>query len=212
MSSPKTIWDEFKNEEFAHAYFDEQLNIFIATQLKVLREQREFTQAELAGFAHMAQERISVMENVNYSSWTISTLRRLAKALGVRLRVSFESFGSGLQEAISFTKENLKRPSLNDELEARFKPKPLSENVAMQASYSTTVPSNLPIDANSLVLIKPKIFSDPEATNEATYDRPSANAMAFSALRTQSQGASLGKEPVHGDRSALWLYRGSHAP
>lgn len=120
MSSRKTIWDEFKDHEFAHAYFDEFLNTYIATQLKVLREQRNLKQEELAEVAGMAQGRISIMENVNYSSWTVNTLRRLAKALGVRLKVSFETFSSGLVEMRSFNAKNLMRSSLKEELENYF--------------------------------------------------------------------------------------------
>jgi transcriptional regulator with XRE-family HTH domain len=116
MTSPKTIWDEFKDHEFAHAYFDEHLNTFIATQIKVLREQRGLKQEELAKLAHMAQERICVLENVNYTSWTINTLRRIAKALGVRLRVSFETFSSGVTEMREFSQQNLVRASLDQEL------------------------------------------------------------------------------------------------
>lgn len=116
MTSPKTIWDEFKDHEFAHAYFDEHLNTFIATQIKVLREQRGLKQEELATLAQMAQERICVLENVNYTSWTINTLRRIAKALGVRLRVSFETFSSGVREMREFSQQNLVRASLEQEL------------------------------------------------------------------------------------------------
>ncbi len=117
MNSRKTtkkIWDEFKDHEFAHAYFDEFLNTYIATQLKVLRELRNLGQKELAEKADMAQERISLMENVNYSSWTVNTLRRLAKALDVRLRVSFETFSTGVEEIRVFNRENLKKKSLTE--------------------------------------------------------------------------------------------------
>src|ERR1035437_1206065 len=86
---------EFLDEEFRNVYADESLNTHIATQIKVLREQQEMTQSELAGKTGMAQPRIAVLEDVNYSSWSIKTLSRLARAFGLRLSVSFETF-SGL--------------------------------------------------------------------------------------------------------------------
>ncbi|MGO9991330.1 MAG: helix-turn-helix domain-containing protein [Steroidobacteraceae bacterium] len=108
---------ELADEEFAHAYVDELLNTHIATQLKVLREQRKLTQEELANLAGMKQERISVLENVNYSSWSINTLRKLAKALDVRLRVSFETFGSLVADMTDVSRQSLERISRKDELD-----------------------------------------------------------------------------------------------
>lgn len=104
------------DEEFANAYADEFLNMRIATQLKTLREQRHYTQKYLAELAGMKQERISVLENVNYSSWSINTLRKLAAALGVTLRVSFETFGSCLADMKTFSRESLERQSRAEEL------------------------------------------------------------------------------------------------
>ena len=109
----------FKSKEYRHAYADEFLNVSIATQIKVLREQqqRKWTQAELGSRVNppMKQTRISVMENVNYSSWSINTLRKLAEAFDVRLRVSFESFGSLVKEIEQFDRKGLERPSFDDD-------------------------------------------------------------------------------------------------
>lgn len=116
MTTPKKLRKKFSDREIAHAYVDEFLNMSIATQLKVLREQRRLTQKSLAELAGMKQERISVLENVNYSSWSINTLRKLAAAFDVRLRVSFETFGSCLAEMENFTRESLERMSREEEL------------------------------------------------------------------------------------------------
>lgn len=116
MTTPKKLRKKFSDREIANAYVDEFLNMSIATQLKVLREQRRLTQKSLAELAGMKQERISVLENVNYSSWSINTLRKLAAAFDVRLRVSFETFGSCLAEMENFTRESLERMSREEEL------------------------------------------------------------------------------------------------
>lgn len=109
----------FKSKEYRHAYADEFLNTSIATQIKALREQeqRKWTQAELGSRVNppMKQTRISVMENVNYSSWSINTLRKLAEAFDLRLRVSFESFGSLVEEIEQFNRKALERPSFDDD-------------------------------------------------------------------------------------------------
>lgn len=109
----------FKSKEYRHAYADEFLNTSIATQIKVLREQqqRKWTQAELGNRVNplMRQTRISVMENVNYSSWSINTLRKLAEAFDLRLRVSFESFGSLVEEIEQFNRTALERDSFEND-------------------------------------------------------------------------------------------------
>jgi len=111
----KELYNAFKNKDYRHAYADEFLNLSIATQIKVLREQRNWTQKELADRVIMEQPRISVMENVSYSSWSINTLRKLAKAFDLRLRVSFESFGSCVNDIEQFSRETLVRPSFEND-------------------------------------------------------------------------------------------------
>lgn len=111
----KTINNAFQDEDYRHGYADEFLNSYIATQIKVLREQRGWSQKELADRADMLQPRISALENVNYSSWSIKILRRLAEAFDLTLNVSFESFGERLEDFDNFSRENLERPSFPDD-------------------------------------------------------------------------------------------------
>jgi len=105
----KILKKAFKDKDYRHGYADEFLNSSIATQIKVLREQRGWSQKELANRAQMKQPRISVMENVNYSSWSINILRKLAEAFDLTLFVSFESFGKRLTDIERFNRENLER-------------------------------------------------------------------------------------------------------
>ena len=107
--------NDFNDKEYRHGYVDDFLDASIATQIKVLREQRGWGQKELAEKANMKQPRISVMENVNYSSWNINTLRRIAEAFDLTLRVSFESFSTRLSDIINFGRENLERQSFDEE-------------------------------------------------------------------------------------------------
>jgi transcriptional regulator with XRE-family HTH domain len=105
----------FKDKDYRHGYADEFLNSSIATQIKVLREQHGWSQKELAKHAQMKQPRISVMENVNYSSWSINILRKLAEAFDLTLCVSFESFGKRLADIERFSREALERFSFEDD-------------------------------------------------------------------------------------------------
>src|SRR5712691_1038092 len=105
------LMKELQDEDYRYAYDEEFANSRMATQIKVIREQHEgMTQAKLAEKAGMRQSRISALENVDYSAWSISTLRRLARALGVRLSFKFESWGELLSEVDTFSREALQRP------------------------------------------------------------------------------------------------------
>lgn len=117
------LLQDFRDEEYAHTYAEEFLNASIATQIKVLREQREMSQEELAVKTGMRQERISVLENVNYGSWSIKTLKRLARAFDVSLRVSFETFGTRIEDIANFNKGSLQRESRFKELRGGSGPK-----------------------------------------------------------------------------------------
>jgi HTH-type transcriptional regulator/antitoxin HipB len=95
--------------EFSEGYAESFQDAYVATQIKVLREQHQLTQAKLAEKLHTTQTVISRIENVNYSAWNISTLKKLARAFRVRLKVSFETYGSLIHDMEHFTREDLQR-------------------------------------------------------------------------------------------------------
>jgi transcriptional regulator with XRE-family HTH domain len=101
--------------EARYAYAEDFLNTVIASQIYVLREQQGMTQAELAAAIGTKQSGISRLENVNYSAWKTQTLKKIARALGVRLRVTFETFGTLLDEDDSFSKKSLQRDRFEDD-------------------------------------------------------------------------------------------------
>src|SRR6266545_2010324 len=107
--------EAFADPEYRHAYASSFLNTSIAAQIKALRDARGLTQEELGSRAGMAQESICRLENVNYSSWSISTLRRLAQAFDLALVVRFDGFGSLLDDIASLNRESLERPSFGDD-------------------------------------------------------------------------------------------------
>lgn len=111
----ETLREEFQDEDYRYAYDEEFANACIATQIKVIREAQQMRQKDLAEKAGMKQSRISQLENVNYSMWSISTLRRLARALGVRLAFRFESWGELLPQLEDFGRRALERPRFEDD-------------------------------------------------------------------------------------------------
>lgn len=104
------------DKEYAHAYVEEFMNAYIATQIKVLREKSGWTQRELADESGMKQARISLLENVDYDAWSVSTLRKLARAFDLVLKVSFEEFSEAIRSVEGFGREALDRKSRTDDL------------------------------------------------------------------------------------------------
>jgi transcriptional regulator with XRE-family HTH domain len=103
--------EDLKDPEIAEGYAESFLDSFVATQIKVLREQNNLSQAELASLIGTKQGAVSRIEDVNYSKWNVTTLKKLARAFKVRLRVSFETYGSLIEEVEKFSRESLQRTS-----------------------------------------------------------------------------------------------------
>lgn len=101
--------EELKDPEYSEGYAESFLDSYIATQIKVLREQAGLSQDALAKLIGTRQGVISRIENVNYSKWSVITLKKLARAFRVRLRVSFETYGSLLAEVDAFSRTALER-------------------------------------------------------------------------------------------------------
>jgi transcriptional regulator with XRE-family HTH domain len=80
-----------------------------------LREQRGMTQQDLADKIGTKQAGVSRLENVNYSSWKTQTLKKIARALGVRLSITFETFGTLPEEAAAFRRGSLERPEFEND-------------------------------------------------------------------------------------------------
>ena len=106
-----------RDSEYRHSYSDEALNLFLASQIRVLREQRGLSQAELAEIIGTKQAGISRLESADYSGWSKRTLKKLAEAFDLRLRVSFEPFGSLWEEVATRDHKTLQRPSFHEDPE-----------------------------------------------------------------------------------------------
>lgn len=121
--------EEFQDEDVRYAYVEAHLNASVAAQIKKFRGKD--SQEELAVKIGTKQSGISRLENANYSSWKVETLRKLARAFGLRLKISFEEFGTLLPEIANFKTGVLnKRPFASDPVfnpsrnETRIKKRP----------------------------------------------------------------------------------------
>lgn len=103
--------EELADKKAREQYAAELLDSFLALQIKTLRLQRGWSQEQLAKLAKKHQSQISAMEQIDFQSWTISTLRQLAKAFDLALVVKFESFGEFLDEVLPVERAALERAS-----------------------------------------------------------------------------------------------------
>jgi transcriptional regulator with XRE-family HTH domain len=111
----QNLKSEFSDREYRYAYAESFLNTKIATQIKTLREQRHKKQSELGAAVGTKQSGFSRFEDVNHSVWKTDTLWKIARALDVRLNISFETFGSLIEEKEYFSKEGLERPEFEND-------------------------------------------------------------------------------------------------
>jgi transcriptional regulator with XRE-family HTH domain len=111
----ETLRKDLRNREFSEGYAESFLDTFVATQVKVLREQRELTQKQLADKLDTSQGVISRIEDAEYGSWNVKTLKKIARVLDVRLHISFETCGSLIGEMKRFGRKSLERVPRNED-------------------------------------------------------------------------------------------------
>jgi transcriptional regulator with XRE-family HTH domain len=175
--------DELKDPEYSEGYAESFLDSYIATQIKVLREQAGLSQAELAKLIGTRQGVISRIENVYYSKWSTATLKKLARAFRVRLKVSFETYGSLLAEVEAFSRQSLQRtprehdPILNAQHIATPIVKHLSsphhrdtKRVLVFISHTHNAPGQL----QRTLFGSPQFFSDLQF-QQYSHNRPTSN-------------------------------------
>src|SRR5689334_1863701 len=70
----------------------------IASQIRDLRKQRGLTQSAFAEKSEMKQSAVSRIEQAEYSSWSLTTLFRVAAALDARVRVILQPAEDAIKE------------------------------------------------------------------------------------------------------------------
>jgi transcriptional regulator with XRE-family HTH domain len=193
------LQNDFQNEDVRYAYADSVVNALISAQIKTLREDRELNQERLARMIGTKQSGISRLERSDYSAWKVDTLRKLARAFGVRLRISFEEFGTLLDDVAGFKKSKL--------LPRRFEDDPIF-NSAAAAHRTPRVRSSGKRRHHSRLKLRLRLSDAPKksAMPEASHTAPLGNAAAGggSTLESPSLGnSSLGKNNWNSLRDPL---------
>jgi transcriptional regulator with XRE-family HTH domain len=109
------LTQDLKDREYRHAFVAAHLTNGRAFQIRALREQRQWSQKELAEKTDMKQTRISLLENPDYANVNIETLKRFAKAFDVGLIVRFVPFSDLVKWELNLSSDSLEVSSFDDE-------------------------------------------------------------------------------------------------
>jgi len=93
------LLSSLSSKEARKAFVASRIRIRLPAQIRELRLTRGLSQAELGKRAGMKQSAISRCEGMGYDQFTISTLKALAGAFDVGLKVEFVSFSELVENA-----------------------------------------------------------------------------------------------------------------
>ena len=120
MDKREQIWKSLENEEYRRL-FSADVGTGLAFQIKMMRENKGWTQGELGDRADgIAQPTISQLEDPDYGRFSLATLIKLAAAFDVGLAVRFVPFGELVDWTTSLNEERLVPPSYGDERQMSF--------------------------------------------------------------------------------------------
>lgn len=112
----RDLLENCSSREYREALVFENVYTGICSQIRVLREQRGWSQAALGRRAKMAQERISILEDPNAETKpTLNTLLRVASACDIGLDVRFVPFSAVLDRSTKTDSSELEVPSFDEE-------------------------------------------------------------------------------------------------
>lgn len=98
-----------------HAFIEAEAATAIAHQIRVVRQQRGWTQRDLAKQMHTTQAAVSRLEDPSYGRLSVKTLLELAKVFDVALQVRFISLVTQFRETWTVKREQLEVEAFEEE-------------------------------------------------------------------------------------------------
>jgi transcriptional regulator with XRE-family HTH domain len=134
---------KLQNKEYREAFIASLINIELPFQVRALREERGWTQSQLAEKAGMLQPRISAVETPGKGKLNLETLLRLASAFDIGLIVRFALFTEVIKWVDKFSPDTFSVKSFDEDMrsfiiqEQSFQPK--SEKQEEQTPAGTVI-------------------------------------------------------------------------
>ena len=110
---------KFSEKAYRQGYVSVHLRRGIARQIQIIREQRGWTQQDLAEKANKTQNTVSRWEDPSYGKFTINTLIELGSALDVALVVKFVPFSQYFDELDHQSPDEISAKSFVEEFETK---------------------------------------------------------------------------------------------
>jgi transcriptional regulator with XRE-family HTH domain len=104
---------ELTDAEFRHEYMADQVRSWIAFQIRALREQRRWNQADLARESGKTQSVISRVEDPDYGKLSLQTCLELAAAYDLPLLVQFVEWDDWLSRMSNMSPSALRKRSFD---------------------------------------------------------------------------------------------------
>jgi transcriptional regulator with XRE-family HTH domain len=121
MTKMEQLFRSLEDAAYRRAFADD-VGTGLAFQTRLLREDRGWTQEEMAARMGKSQATISQWENPAYGSYTLNTLKELAGAFDVALMVRFAPFSEIVEWSVGLTSVRLAPPSFEEESRIRRAP------------------------------------------------------------------------------------------
>ncbi len=109
-----------KDKEHRDAFVSAHIQVGIPFQIRALREQRGWSQKDLANQAGVSQVWISRIENPNYSGFSLKTLLKLASSFEIGLIIRFVPISNLVNWELALSHEKLGAVSFEED--PYFKP------------------------------------------------------------------------------------------
>jgi transcriptional regulator with XRE-family HTH domain len=151
---------ELKQKKYRDQYVASQINIGLPFQVRALRQQRNWTQGQLASKTGMAQPRISEIETAGTRHLNLETLLRLASAFDVALDVRFVPFSELVDRSDAFDPDSFAVPSFSTELKQLALQKPQERAAVSVSSFNYGLTGGfVPGEAETSLLMDQTVIS-----------------------------------------------------
>jgi transcriptional regulator with XRE-family HTH domain len=118
MNRTNKFFRKLRNIDYREAFVSARVAAAVGAQISALRQKNRWSQEDLAQRAKMKQPRIALLEKGDYESFSFATLKRLASAFGVAVRIDFLSFPAFLKWSEGFTDDVATPDSFDESVKA----------------------------------------------------------------------------------------------
>lgn len=167
---------KLRNKEYRDSYVSAFVTGIVPQQIRILREQRGWTQSELGERIGKPQNAISRLENTEYGKQGIQTLLELASVFDVGLVIKFVPFSRFLCESENLSAEKLSATSFEHESESL-------EALARNSFTSGWQTADVPVQSSASVPVLPSLF---ESANESQYTTSGRVVIPYSPKRAMA--------------------------